>query len=318
MFPPIPTPSVPFVPVAPSSVPVDTAPVETPAVECGTAPLSSLPPPKAPANDAERARSAHAEYGKILTDPRLRAFLGRKLGATQLAIADQEDLLASVLETLWRRRADRHAAQTLPRMLGLSLKILHGKLVDFYRHQDVVALIIRDAPRVHQEDSPSRHEPADQPTYVEQLRPPRSLQSDEAVEMRERMAYVNGTGAKVGLTDDDVEVMFAMTWDERATWDELADERGETAGALRQRIRRLQEKMQAGWSRRLAPKLLLTLLLLAMLVLFALAALGPARRPPPPPTPLPAPTAHEVTPVAPTAHAPETPPARPQLGAKPR
>jgi hypothetical protein len=37
-----------------------------------------------------------------------------------------------------------------------------------------------------------------------------------------------------------------------------------------------------------------------MLLLYALATIGPARNPPPP-APLPAPTVHQVAPVAPTA-----------------
>jgi hypothetical protein len=327
----IPTPSVPFVPVAlppladgasaslspspsasPSlspSPPPPPSPASLPTASPTLTAPSYAPPRKPPANDAAPpALPEHALYAKILTDPRIRAFLRSKLRARQLAPADKEDLLSSVTEALWRRRTDRSPALTLPRMLGLAVKILQDKLVDFYRHRDVVASTIRDAPRVHQEDLPPRDKPDDQPNYVDELRPAHSMREDEAFETQQRMAYVNEMAPKIGLTRDDVEVMFAMASDPQATWEELAAERGETRGALRHRIQRLQAKMRKEWSRRVAPELLLTLLILAMMAFFALAAAGLARRsPPPPPVPLPEPTVHEIAPVAPTATIPATP-----------
>jgi hypothetical protein len=165
----------------------------------------------------------------------------------------------------------------------------------------VVAVTIQDAPRVQQEDLPPRNKTDDQPTYVEELRPLRSMREDDAFEAQQKVAHVNEMAPKIGLTSDDVEVMFAVTWDERASWEELATERGETSGALRHRIQRLQEKIRKGWSRRIAPRLLFTLLLLAMLALSALGALGLARKPPLP-VPLPGPVVHEgVVPSAPAA-----------------
>jgi len=125
---------------------------------------------------------------------------------------------------------------------------------------------------------------------------------------------VDAIAPQIGLTRDDVEVMFAMTWDSKATWEELGRERGETGAALRHRIERLQEKVSKAWKRRIAPKVLLTLLIVAMLVLYALTVLGPARRPPP--APLPEPTLHETAPVAPTAPT-ETAPPQEETGRKP-
>jgi hypothetical protein len=296
----IPTPSTSFVPV--TRTPLAGSPP-------ASSPLPYVAPAQAPDNDVPAARAPegdHTAYAQLLAHPRIRAFLEERLRARDLQRDDKDELISGVRETLWCRRNDRHPPTTLPRVLGLARKILDGKLVDFHRHQDVVREKTRDAPRVAQDDLPPRNKPWDQPNYVDELRPPRSMRADEALETKQQMAFVDEIAPQIGLTRDDVEVMFAMTWDSKATWEELAAERGEKPGQVRQRIRRLQAKVRKAWARRIAPQVLLTLLIVAMLVLYALTVLGPARKPPPP-APLPEPTVHEVAPVAPTATTQVTP-----------
>jgi hypothetical protein len=307
----VPTPSVSFVPVP--AIPLAGSPP-------ASSPLPYLAPGQAPDNDAAATRSPendHAAYARLLHHPRIPKFLDERLRGSGLQRDDKDELISAVREKLWNRRHDPRRPTTLPRVLGLGRKILDAKLVDFCRHQDVVREKIRDAPRVAQDDLPPRNEPHDQPNYVEELRPPRSMRADDALETRQRMDFVNELAPKIGMTRDDVEVMYAMTWDcDQTTWEELAAERGERPGELRQRIRRLQEKVRKAWARRIAPQVLLTLLILAMLVLYAMTLLGPARNPPPP-APLPEPTVHAEAPVtpAPTTTA-ELPPEAPE-GLKP-
>jgi hypothetical protein len=297
----IPTPSLSFVPVALSSLA---------GAPPASAPLPYVSPPPSAANDAPPAQAddaEHAEYAALLAHPRIRSFLMERMRAKQLQASDKEDIFSAVRETLWKRRHDRHPPRTLPRVLGLAKKIVDGKIVDFFRHAAVVRERFRDAPRVnHDEDAPPGDSPSDQPNYVEELRSPCSVRPDDELETKRRKAFVNEMAPQLGLTRDDVDVMFTMTWDSDATWTELAAERGETPAKLRQRIGRLQAKMRKAWARRIAPKVLLTLLIVAMLVLYALTIFGPARNPPPP-APLPEPTVHEVGPVAPTTTAQSLP-----------
>ena len=306
----IPTPNVAF---SPSPIP------RTPSADDGG---GTLPRSKPAANDVRPAQPDAAEYDRLLTDPRVRAFLWARLGPIRIRRGDKEDLITSVLDALWRRRTDRDPASTVPRMLGLAWTILQGKLVDYWRHADLVSEVFVDAPRVHKEDDPPppRDKRGEQPTYVEDLRPPRSMNAEDALHAKQQMQYVNEVAGKIGLTDDDVEVMYAVTYDSKASYEELAAERGMTAGALRTRIHRLQKAVREGWDRRVKRTLILTLLLLAMLLLYVLAAIGPGRKAPPPPAPLPEPPVHEVAPVAPTATVTTQVPQdeEPRKGPKPR
>ena len=293
----IPTPPISFIPFALTPSPEPAAP---PAPVPAPRPLA--PPAKAPSNDdAERvAPMGDAAYRLLLSDPRVRAYLWARLGPIRIARTDKEELIDAVFEVLWKRRTSRDPARTLPRMLGFARTILEGKLVDYWRHQDAVHEDIVDAPQTSVEDRPpSGSKSWEQPTYVDEVRPPRSFTPEDSLHAKQQMQYVNEVAGKIGLTDDDVEVMFAIAWDETATYEELAAERGMKPGALRTRIHRLQKAVREGWNKRVKRTLILTLLLLAMLLLYVLAAIGPARKPPPP-APLPEPTVHEAAPVAPT------------------
>ena len=294
----IPTPPISFIPflLAPNAAP---SPGAEPAAPAARRPL--LPAAKAPSNDdVERVPPLDdTSYQRLLADPRVRASLWARVGPVKMPRPDKEDLVGQVLEILWLRRANDDPARTLPRILGLARTIADGKLVDYWRHKEVVDEDIVDAPRSHDDDAPLHD---GQPTYVEELRPPRSFLADDALDAKQRMQYVNEVAAKIGLTDEDVEDMFALTYDAEASYEELAAERGMTPGALRTRLHRLQKAVSEGWARKVKRTLILTLLLLAMLLLYALAAIGPARNPPPP-APRPEPTVQEVAPVAPTATA---------------
>ena len=292
----IPTPPISFIPfaLAPS-----TQPEALPAPLLAPRPL--VPPAKAPSNDdAERVTPpGETAYRLLVSDPRVRAYLWARLGPVLIPRQEKEELVGTVVEVLWQRRTSRDPASTLARMMGLARTVLDGKLVDYWRHQATVAEDIVDAPRNGTEDRPASGKSWEQPSYVEELRPPRSITPEDSLHAKQQMQYVNEVAAKIGLTNDDVEVMFAIAWDEEATYEELAAERGMKPGALRTRIHRLQKAVREGWNRRVKRTLVLTLLLLAMLLLYVLAAFGPARKPPPP-VPMPEPTVNEVAPIAPT------------------
>jgi len=302
-----------------------TTTILTPSISFSPIPLTgladggtALPSPKPAANDARPLAPESAdEYGRLLSDPRVRAFLWGRLKPINIPDPDKKNLVGTVLATLWRRRTDRYPVRTLERMQGLGRTILEGRLVDYWRRQKTAAGRTVDAPRTTpaKDAVPLPDKPWNQPNYVEELRPPRSITPEDSLHTKQQMQYVNDVAAKIGLTNDDVEVMFAIAWDETATYDELAAERGVKPGALRTRIHRLQKAVREGWNKRVKRTLILTLLLLAMLLLYVLAAIGPARNPPPP-VPLPEPTVHEVAPVAPTTTA-ELPPEVPTSG-KPR
>lgn len=286
----IPTPSVSFSPISLTGL-----------ADGGTA----RPSPKPPANDARPLAPESAdEYGRLLSDPRMRAFLWGRLRPIHIPDPDKENLVGAVLATLWQRRTDRYPVRTLDRMQGLGRTILEGRVVDYWRRQKTAAARTVDAPRTTpaRDAVPLPDKPWNQPNYVEELRPPRSITPEDALHAKQQMQYVNEVAAKIGLTDDDVEVMFAITWDEKASYEELAAERGVKPGALRTRIHRLQKAVREGWNRRVKRTLILTLLILAMLLLYALATIGPAHNPPP--APLPAPTVNQVAPVAPTEAVP--------------
>jgi hypothetical protein len=298
----IPTPSLSFspVPLAPSAN--------------DGASATPLPAPSPTANDVRPvARPDFAAYGRLLADPRVRSYLWARLDDVNIARADKRELVDGVVATLWKRRTAKYSVDNLGRMLGLARTILDGRLVDYWRHQAVLDAKVVNPP---QPDGGHSRKPQNQPTFVEELQPPTSMTPERSLLAKERLEYVNSVAAQIGLTDDDVEVMYAVTWDPTASYEELAAERRTTASALRSRIHRLQEKVRKGWSRHTKRSLVLMLLLLAMLLLFALSALGPARNPPPP-APLPEPTVHEIAPVAPAATSPADRPHEVKPGAAP-
>lgn len=247
-------------------------------------------------------------YARALSDVRLRDYLRARLAALDMPRADQQDVLAAVLDGLWRRRADADPACTMPRIFGLAKTILDARLVDHARRQGVRDARIVDAPRAAGAAASEPGDgPRDVPNFVDQLPPASPMTPERALRAKEQLAFTQELAPKVGLTEDDVEVMWNMTYDPDASWEELAAERGVGADALRMRISRLREKLNRAWTRRLAPRTLLTLMLLLLVVWYALAALGPARSTPLPeplPPPPPARVERRVAPPPATTEAP--------------
>ena len=158
------------------------------------------------------------------------------------------------------------------------------------------------------------------PNFVDELEPARTMTPERSLQATEQALYVDEMAPELGVTDDDIEVMYAMTYDrfgsDRATWEELAAERGTKPQRLRKRIERLQAALKEGWERQMKRSLYLTLLLLAFLLLYVLAALG-GRETPPPPEPAPRPTVHHLAPQTPTEVLTDGPPAEPESDGKP-
>jgi DNA-directed RNA polymerase specialized sigma24 family protein len=211
---------------------------------------------------------------------------------------DKQDLVSSVTETLWLRRTDADAPDSLRRLLGLARTILTGKLIDHWRHEDVVEEHVVPASHALPRD-PDGDDGDDDPNDVDELGLPRCVTPESALATKEQLLFADEEAPAIGMTDDDVETMWALTYDREATYRELADERGTTEGALRTREHRLRKTLNVGWVRR---SVILTLLLFTLLLL-ALAAIGVGRRPPPPDPLPPPPTVREVAP--PPAPAPE-------------
>jgi DNA-directed RNA polymerase specialized sigma24 family protein len=261
----------------------------------------------------------HREYAALLSHPRLRSFLKKKLVGKNLKAVDKQDLVAQAIDALWRRRDDRDPPRTLERLLGLAATILHGKLVDHYRHNDVVAELMVDAPRPARirKGDPRPVNPRAQPNYVEEILPLRSMTPLDALEAKEKLEFFEKEGAKLGVTEDDVEVMVAYECGE-AGLEELAAERGKTGGALRTRLHRLHGKLSDAWKHHVnRGTIILTVLVLAMLLLYALALIGPARNSPPPPPAPPIPTVLQPAPIAPSPPARTTAPAPRPPGVNP-
>ena len=332
----IPTPPISF-------RPLPLTPADGPARSPAPARRPLVPPAKAPSNDdAERiAPLDDAAYGRLLAHPRVRAYLWARLGPMRLSRQDKEDFVGEVTATLWQRRTDPDPPHNVRRMLALAKRILKGKLVDHWRHLAVVEGDVAETRRrrgervedepTHgapeqgpdeaadekREDEPDEEpdvDPDEEPVPGEPIEPrcfaappPArvSMTPEDSLDVKQQLQHANDVAARIGLTDDDVEDMYAMTWDDTASYEELAAERGMTPGALKTRLHRLREAVNASWERKVKRTLILTLLLLAMLLLYVLATLGPARNPPPPPAPLPEPRLHE----APASHpAPVAPP----------
>lgn len=311
----LPTPPVSFVPFALSPRTGHAPVTET------HPPTPALLPGQAAANDVRD----DGAYARLVADPRVRKSIDNRLrhriNVKFLSISpdEKEEIVARVYESLWKRRTDRDPASTLPRIRGLARTIVDGKIVDFLRHRDTENEDLVDAPGEHDADL-AKAGAEDMPNFVDELRPARPMTPERSLRATEQLEYLNEMAPKLGVTDDDIEVMYAMTYDrtgdERATWEELAAERKTTAGALRKRIERLQEALKEGWDRRMRRSLFLTLLLLAMLILFVLVALGPARNAPPPQPP-PQPTVHQLAPRAPVEITTDAPPSGPEGDGKP-
>ncbi|HEY6462596.1 MAG TPA: hypothetical protein VIY73_20650, partial [Polyangiaceae bacterium] len=272
--------------------------------------LDALLPRTKPDNDPPSPQSppstpspTEAEYRALLSSPKVRAFLERRVRPLDISADDKSNLVDGVLEALWERR-DRNPPPTLPRLLGLARCIVKRRIASYCRHDARTRERFVDAKRVavtSPEDGDSApavgDDPAEQPNYVDSILPLRSLTPEAAALVREKLRFVQEIAPRIGMTDDDVEVMWALTYDPaRDRMEELAAERGVTPKGLRSRIERLQKAIEEGWEKRMKRRLLLTLLLLALLA-FVLAAVGAGRRtPPPPPDTLPELRTHELAP----------------------
>lgn len=254
----------------------------------------------------------HSEYGKLLSHPRVREFLQKAmLRIEEIQAADRKEIESQVLDALWRRRLDADPPNNLPRIIALARKVLHGKVVDFYRDRDEERDHLVDPPMPEREDGrEGAPDGKDQPNYVEEVMPPRAFSPADTHDAGEQLAFVQEKLADGTLTHDDIEVMQAEHAGEK-TLDELAKERGVKPATLRQRLHRIREKMNEQWNVRSTRVIVLTIVMLLLLVTLAVAVAG--RTDPPPPQP------HQERTLqwAPRGAAPVEPPPAPGIGDKP-
>ena len=198
---------------------------------------------------ARSADSPYAPYASWLTRPEVRTALWKRVW--HLQAADAADLVSESFEALWRRRDDPGLPDSLPRMIGLALRVIDAKVIDRDRRRAVQRKRLVDAARLvpRDEDDPPLSEVAgeDQPNYVDEIAPLRSITAHDHLAARQKLAFVQRTADPVGLTDDDVEVMQAIDVGE-VTVEEAAAERGIAASALRVRLHRLRQGLGKAWA----------------------------------------------------------------------
>jgi DNA-directed RNA polymerase specialized sigma24 family protein len=230
----------------------------------------------------------HAAYAELLAHPRVFEFLHMKLALRDVPKAQSKELFSQTLEALWRRRLDADRPDTLERLLGLAATILEGKAIDYFRRRAVEARTIVDAPRVPSEDPDplqrvNRSKPQDQPNYVDEIAPPRSINPEDHERVREKMEFLQAQAPKVGMTDDDVECMLAIDAGE-ITVQQAAAARNMEGNALKVRLHRIRQKLGKAWAKQLSiSPTTLVLMILMLLMMFALATAGARRSDPPPP-----------------------------------
>jgi DNA-directed RNA polymerase specialized sigma24 family protein len=187
------------------------------------------------------------------------------------------------MDALWRRSEDADPPDNLPRLIALAKKVLEGKLIDFFRHREVERDNLVDPPMPARADG-RKGAPAgrDQPNFVDEVRPQRSIDPQQSLEASEKLAFVQEMFDDGTLTPDDVEVFEAERAGEK-TFSELATERGVEPPALRKRLQRIRDKMKKEWNLRSTRVLLITILMLLLLVTLAVAMAGRSDPPPAPP-----------------------------------
>ncbi|HEY8088072.1 MAG TPA: hypothetical protein VIF09_09505 [Polyangiaceae bacterium] len=272
----IPTPPVPFLPIASSTPSATTSlPTSLPSLRARkqTPPSSAAPP------SAEQAA-----YEALLALPRVRKFLFQKVRRLGLPAADKEDLVSSVFEALCEQRTAKHPPTTLPRVLGLARTVLRARLADHLRHEEVVDECMVDPAEMHGDERPGpRAAPHEHPTYIDLVEPQQPSSPERMAMANEQLDFVNEMAPKIGMTDEDVEAMWALTYDNgHGRMEELAAERGMSERGLRDRIDRLRSQLEETWRKRTGRTSFLILLLVLMLAV--LAAVGAGRRTPPPDT----------------------------------
>ncbi len=239
-----------------------------------------------------RLRSA-SSYGKLLSHPTVQQVLEAKAASYTLPAVDAQEIVASVFDALWRRRNDEDPPDTLSRLIALASTIFEGKLNDYFRRKAVNQARIVDASLLKKADVDVRGiRPHDQPNYVDEIAPQRSVTPEDALEAKEQLAFVQTQVDKGVVTPDDIEVMQAHQAGER-TFEQLAAERGVRTETLRQRIHRLRKRLLKAWAEyslvTRTSTIVFLLLLLLVVVTVVVAALR-RKEPPPPPQPPPAPT----------------------------
>ncbi len=243
--------------------------------------MTTSMPPQLPFDAADEPQ--YAAYRQLVSHPRVYELLQDKVRELDLQGADGEDLIAQTYEALWRRRTDDSPPDSLPRIRGLAKEVLKGKVADFFRHKAVVQARIKDAPAPRGEQHERGESPRDQPNYVEELRPPRTITPEVALQAKQQMEFTQRVAAKVGLTDDDVETMQALDCDEM-TVEQAAALRGMEPGALRVRLHRIRKRINEAWRKHNLIRTPTGLVILILLLLLTYAiALGIARRNDPPP-----------------------------------
>ncbi len=164
---------------------------------------------------ARTADSPYASYADWLTRPEVRSALWQKVWRLQKA--DAADLISETFEALWRRRDDPNLPGSLERMIGLARHVIDAKIVDRNRRRAVGWKRIVDAARLvpRDEDDPPLSEVAgeDQPNYIDEIAPMRTITAYDHLAARQKLAFVDSSAWQMGLTDDDVEVMQALDVD---------------------------------------------------------------------------------------------------------
>ena len=243
-------------------------------------------------------------YGKLLSRRGVHRYLKKRVGKYGLPSADAKDVVAQVYEVLWKRREDPGRPHDMARLIALAGTVFEGKLTDYFRRKDVDRRRRVDGPSLMGAADREEHgaHPREQPNYVDEIAPSRSMTPSDSLEAKEQLAFVKDQMNRGVLTHDDVEVMEAQHSGER-TYEELAAERGVNTDALRQRIHRVRARMIKAWleySLFTKAWTIAFLILLFLVVVTIVVAAIRRRQPPPPPEPPPAPTVTQLPP-APTA-----------------
>ena len=213
----------------------------------------AAPPARSPGNDPSPPEPPPATFAAAVAHPGLSAYLHARLDPYGIPDADKADIAAAVKEGLWRCRGDADPACTMPRIFGLAKKVLDARLTDYWRAQAVRQARFTDGPTEPGDDEPEERDgPRDFPSYVDRLPATAPTDPERALLAKEQLAFVQRVAPEIGLTDDDVQVMWDRDDDEEATWDKLAAARGVSAERLRKRITRLREELNTLWSRALA------------------------------------------------------------------
>jgi len=258
---------------------------------------------------APPAIDPNTQFGQLLSHPRVREFLRLELTDYDLQEAERKDLSSQVMDALWRRRLDADPPDNLPRLIALAKKVLEGKLIDFFRHREVERENLVDAPMPARDDGrEGAPDGKDQPNFVDEVRPQRSIDPEDQRQAAEQLAFVQESLEAGTLTHDDIEVMLAEKAGEK-TLAALAQEREMEPATLRKRLERIRKKLKKEWAIRSTRMLVLTIVMVLLLVTLAVAMAGRNDPPPPPPH-----RDRTMEPTPPRRQAPDEAPQPPTMG----